>query len=117
MFAAPQPRNEARRVRGLPASAGVYQGNARLVRGTSDFARIQRGDILVAGATSAAFNVVLPLLGAIVTDYGGALSRAAIVAREYGIPCVVGTTDATRQIPDGARVRVDGRAGEAVVPA
>jgi rifampicin phosphotransferase len=58
---------------------------------------------------------VLPLLGAIVTDRGGLLSHAAIVSREYGIPAVVGTTDGTTVLPDGARVRVDGEAGEATV--
>ena len=56
--------------------------------------------------------VVLPLLGAIVTDRGGQLSHAAIVAREFGIPAVVGTRDATSTIPDGATVQVDGSAGE-----
>ena len=56
--------------------------------------------------------VVLPLLGAIVTDRGGQLSHAAIVAREYGIPAVVGTREATTMFPDGARVRVNGDKGE-----
>ena len=62
--------------------------------------------------TSPYFNVVLPLLGAIVTDRGGQLCHAAIVAREYGIPGIVGTREATRLIADGARVRVDGSTGE-----
>jgi len=60
---------------------------------------------------------VLPLLGAIVTDRGGLLSHAAIVAREYGLPAVVGCTDATSVLLDGARVIVDGTAGEAEVVA
>ena len=77
----------------------------------------QEGDILVTKATTAAFNTVLPLLGAIVTDRGGLLSHAAIVSREYGIPAVVGCTDATTRIPDSARVRVDGEAGEAAIVA
>jgi pyruvate,water dikinase len=111
----PPARTEARVVRGAGASPGVYEGPARLVRGTADFARIRRGDVLVAPSTSAAFNLVLPMLGAIVTDRGGLLSHAAIVAREYGVPGVVGCTDATRHIPDGARVRVDGRAGEVTI--
>ena len=55
------------------------------------------------------------MLGAIVTDRGGALSHAAIVAREYGIPGVVGTREATIRIPDGARVRVDGANGEVTI--
>ncbi len=115
LFLASSAPSEARKVRGLAVSAGRYEGTARLVRGAIDFVRIQKGDILVTTSTTAAFNVVLPLLGAIVTERGGLLSHAAIVAREYGIPAIVGCTDATRCIPDGARVRVDGAAGEAVV--
>jgi pyruvate,water dikinase len=111
----PPARTEARTVRGAGASPGVYEGPARLVRGTADFGRILQGDVLVTSSTSAAFNLVLPMLGAIVTDRGGLLSHAAIVAREYGVPSVVGCTDATRQIHDGARVRVDGRAGEVTI--
>ena len=93
-------------------NAGVYEGVARLVDSTADFARIRQGDVLVTRSTSPYFNVVLPLLGAIVTDRGGQLSHAAIVAREFGIPAVVGTRDATSTIPDGATVQVDGGAGE-----
>lgn len=117
VFMAPEVRSEAQKVRGLGVSPGVYEGSARLVRGTQDFARIEKGDILVTKATSAAFNTVLPLLGAIVTDRGGLLSHAAIVSREYGIPAIVGCTDATARIPDNARVRVDGNTGEAVLVA
>ena len=64
--------------------------------------------MLVTESTSEAFNILLPLLGAIVTDSGGLLSHSAIVAREYGIPGVVGTREATERIADGTRVRVDG---------
>ena len=78
-------------------------------------AGLEKGDVLVTRATSAYFNVVLPLLGAIVTDRGGQLSHAAIVAREYGIPGIVGTKEATTTIPDGARVRVDGEKGEVTI--
>lgn len=83
--------------------------------GPSQFDRIQRGDVLVTESTSEAFNILLPLLAAIVTDNGGLLSHAAIVAREYGIPGVVGTREATQRIADGMRVRVDGDAGEVTV--
>ena len=99
-------------VQGLGASPGVYVGTARVISGPADFARIEPGDVLVAQCTSEAFNLLLPLVGAIVTDAGGALSHPAIVAREFGIPAVVGCLDATRLIADGARVRVDGDAGE-----
>jgi phosphohistidine swiveling domain-containing protein len=115
IFVAPQPRTEARKVRGLGVSPGTYEGTARVIRGTSEFGRIEPGDVLVTNSTTTAFNIVLPLLGAIVTDRGGLLSHAAIVAREYGIPGVVGSTDATRVLPDGARVCVDGSAGEVEV--
>lgn len=96
---------------GLPVHPGVYDGPARIVNGPQDFNRLQQGDVLVTRNTGPAFNVVLPLLGAIVTDRGGQLSHAAIVAREYGIPAVVGTREATTTFADGARVRVDGDKG------
>ena len=72
---------------------------------------LQRGDVLVTMSTSAAFNVVLPLLGGLLTERGGALSHAAIVAREYGIPAVMGTGDGTTALTTGARVIVDGDHG------
>ena len=93
----------------------MCRGTARVIRGTGEFGRIEPGDVLVTNSTTTAFNIVLPLLGAIVTDRGGLLSHAAIVAREYGIAGVVGCTDATRVLPDGALVRVDGAAGEVEV--
>jgi pyruvate,water dikinase len=98
-------------VTGLGVSTGRYAGRARLVRGAQDFEKIVSGDVLVSRTTTPTYNVVLPLLGAIVTDRGAALSHAAIVAREFGIPAVVGTNDATSRIPDGARVVVDGDRG------
>jgi rifampicin phosphotransferase len=98
-------------VAGLPVHPGVYEGPARIINGPQDFNRLQQGDVLVTRNTGPSFNVVLPLLGAIVTDRGGQLSHAAIVAREYGIPGVVGTREATTVFPDGARVRVNGDAG------
>jgi phosphoenolpyruvate synthase/pyruvate phosphate dikinase len=86
-----------------------------VLRGPEELKRLHQGDVLVTPATSEAFNVVLPLLGALVTDHGGLLSHAAIVSREFGIPGVVGTRDATSIIADGARVRVDGATGEVQV--
>jgi pyruvate,water dikinase len=115
MFGVSEAAHEEHLVRGLPASAGVYEGPARRVAGPAEFGRIQQGDVLVTESTTEAFNILLPLLGGIVTDSGGLLSHAAIVAREYGIPGVVGTREATSLIPDGTRVRVDGDAGEVVV--
>lgn len=112
LFAAPLDGTETSGVvEGLPVSPGVYEGTARVVDNPSDFHRLQSGDVLVTRNTSATFNVVLPMLGAIVTDRGGQLSHAAIVAREYGIPGIVSARNASSSIPDGARVRVDGGAG------
>jgi pyruvate,water dikinase len=115
LFGSSDAQHDADVLRGLAASPGVYEGPARLVSGPADFNRIVQGDVLVTMSTTEAFNILLPLLGAIVTDSGGLLSHSAIVAREYGIPGVVGTREATERIPDGARVRVDGRAGEVAV--
>jgi len=115
MFGASEAEHEEHLVRGLAASPGSYEGPARRVNGPGDFDRIAKGDVLVTESTSEAFNILLPLIGAIVTDRGGLLSHAAIVAREYGIPSVVGTREATNLIADGARVRVDGAKGEVVV--
>src|SRR5207247_1958889 len=95
--------------------AGFDEGPRRRVSGPDEFGRIAQGDVLVTEATTEAFNILLPLLGGIVTDSGGLLSHSAIVAREYGIPGVVGTREATDRIADGARVRVDGDAGEVSV--
>jgi pyruvate,water dikinase len=117
LFGSSEAAHDENLLRGLAASGGVYEGPARRVRGPVEFDRIQQGDVLVTESTTEAFNILLPLLGAIVTDSGGLLSHSAIVAREYGIPGVVGTRNATELIPDGARVRVDGDAGEVTVHA
>jgi pyruvate,water dikinase len=115
LFGSSEAAHEKHMLRGLAASRGVYEGPARRVSHPSEFDRIIRGDVLVTESTTEAFNILLPLLGAIVTDSGGLLSHSAIVAREYGIPGVVGTREATERIADGDRVRVDGDAGEVTV--
>jgi phosphohistidine swiveling domain-containing protein len=112
LFGSSEAQNEEKVLYGLAASRGVYEGPARRVSGPSEFGRIARGDVLVTESTTEAFNILLPLLGGIVTDNGGLLSHAAIVSREYGIPGVVGTREATERIADGVLVRVDGDAGE-----
>ncbi len=102
-------------VEGRGAGTGVYEGPARIIAGSNEFDRLQKGDVLITRATSPTFNVVLGHVGAIVTDHGGILSHAAIVAREFGLPAVVACGDSTTVIPDGARVRVDAAAGEVTV--
>jgi pyruvate,water dikinase len=115
MFAPSMEPHEEKVLHGLAASGGFYEGPARRVSGPEEFGRIVKGDVLITECTSEAFNILLPLLGALVTDSGGLLSHPAIVSREYGIPGVVGTRDATDRIADGAQVRVDGDKGEVTV--
>ena len=115
MLGSSEEEHEEHVLRGLAASRGVYEGSARRIAGPGEFDRIVKGDVLVTESTSEAFNILLPLLGAIVTDSGGLLSHSAIVAREYGIPGVVGTREATGLIADGTRVRVDGDSGQVTV--
>ena len=123
LFGSSEEEHEEDMLRGLAASGGVYDGPARRVAGPDEFDRIIQGDVLVTESTTEAFNILLPLLGAIVTDSGGLLSHSAIVAREYGIPGVVGTREATDRIADGAlgargrrRRRSDGARVKEVVP-
>lgn len=99
-------------VRGAAAGRGTYTGTARVIAVTEELARVRPGDVLVTASTSGAFDAVLPLLGALVTDHGGLLSHAATAGRDYAFPCVVGTGDATARIGDGTLVRVHGEIGE-----
>jgi phosphohistidine swiveling domain-containing protein len=98
-------------VAGTPASPGRYSGTVRVVMGEQEFSKIRAGDVVVCPTTSPAWSVVFPSMGALVTDGGGILSHPAIIAREHGIPAVVGTGHATSVLRDGQRVTVDGGAG------
>ena len=115
LFGATTRKSEGAIVRGISVSQGCYEGTARVVDRMDELNLIRKGEVLVTRSTSTAFNYVLPLVGAIVTDRGGLMSHAAIVAREYGLPGVVGCLVATKNIPNGARVRVDADKGEVVV--
>ncbi|MET0693039.1 MAG: PEP/pyruvate-binding domain-containing protein [Propionibacteriaceae bacterium] len=96
---------------GTGASAGRVTAVARVLEGPQDFASLQAGDILVAGITTPAWTSLFARAAGVVTDVGGPLSHSSIVAREYGIPAVLGTGAATRRIRSGQRVTVDGDAG------
>jgi rifampicin phosphotransferase len=100
---------------GAGASPGIAEGTARVVAGPDDFGRVCAGDVLVTTTTTPAWTPLFGSLAALVTETGGILSHAAVVAREYGIPAVVGASGATAAIPDGARVRVDGASGAVVI--
>lgn len=111
MFAARDRQSNAAKVSGFAASPGLVTGVARLVLDADDMSRVRKGDLLITRSTSSAYNALLPLIGGVVTDRGGTLSHAAVVAREYGIPAVTGTGNATELIRDGMRVRIDGASG------
>ena len=96
---------------GLGASAGVVEGIARIVHSPEQFNQVQKGEILVCRMTNPAWVVLFTKIGGLVTDAGGALSHPAVVAREFGIPAVVGTACATDKIQTGQRIRVNGAAG------
>jgi pyruvate,water dikinase len=103
--------SEGEVIKGRAASPGIYTGIARIIADASQLDQIQDGDVLVTTATNPAFNVVLPRVGAIVTQYGGLLSHAAIVAREFGLPAVVGCKKLLSKIESGSKITVDGDSG------
>jgi phosphohistidine swiveling domain-containing protein len=98
-------------LRGSGASAGVARGTARVVATSAEFDRVQPGDIIVCPSSNPSWVPVFTIAGGLVTNTGGVLSHAAVVAREFGLPAVVGTTDATTRIADGRHVEIDGTAG------
>ena len=108
---ADQGERRARIVRGAAASAGQVRATARVLAAPTEFSRLQPGEVLVAVATTPDWTPLFATAGAVVTDVGAVSSHASVVAREYGIPAVVGTQDATRVIRDGDTVTVDGSAG------
>jgi phosphohistidine swiveling domain-containing protein len=98
-------------IRGFPAAKGVAEGVARVVTTVGDLHLVEPGEILVCGGTTTEWTPAFGIIKACVCDTGGSLTHAAIVSREYGIPCVVGTAIATQVVKTGMRIRVDGRAG------
>jgi pyruvate,water dikinase len=101
----------SRDIKGFAASRGIVEGTARVVKSAEEIGRLRDGDILVCQVTNPTWSPVFRKIAAAVSDIGGSMSHAAIVAREYGLPAVVGTGNATRRIRDGQRVRVDGDRG------
>lgn len=98
-------------VRGIPVSAGQVVGRVRVIQDEKDFWKLQKGEVLVARYTNPTWTPLFALAAAAVVDAGGAASHAAIVAREYGMPAVMGTGNATRVLREGQRVLVDGEHG------
>jgi pyruvate,water dikinase len=104
-------QRDASRIEGISASTGEYTGKVRVIREESEFSKIQPGDVLVCPITSPVWSMVFPNIGALVTDSGGILSHSAIIAREYRIPAVVATGNATSLLTDGQVVTVNGDRG------
>ncbi|HXR51166.1 MAG TPA: PEP-utilizing enzyme, partial [Steroidobacteraceae bacterium] len=102
---------ETRELKGFAASRGVVEGIARVVKSVDEISKLRDGDILVCQVTNPTWSPIFRKIAAAVSDIGGSMSHAAIVAREYGLPAVVGTGTATRRIRDGQRIRVDGGLG------
>jgi rifampicin phosphotransferase len=111
LVAADESSHSADTIRGMGTSAGQVTAPACVLRGPEDFSEMQPGCVLVASVTTPAWTPLFAMAAAIVTDIGGTLSHGSIVAREYGIPAVMGTGVATRRIRSGQTVTVDGAAG------
>jgi len=102
-------------LKGEPTSIGKVTAPASILHGPEDFDQMKPGDVLVAGTTTPAWTPLFALASAVVTDIGGPLSHGSIVAREYGIPTVMGTGVATRRIQNGQTITVDGTKGEVIL--
>jgi pyruvate,water dikinase len=98
-------------IHGSAGSAGTVVGTARIISSIAEAGRLQPDDILVAETTAPPWTPLFATVAAVVTDTGGVLSHCAVVAREYGIPAVVGAQVATTAIADGDTIEVDGDAG------
>ena len=98
-------------LRGTGASAGVARGAARVMNGPDDFWKLTPGDVIVAPSSNPSWVPLFTVAGGVLCNTGGVLSHAAVVAREVGVPAVVGLGDATTRIPDGALVELDGSTG------
>ena len=97
--------------KGVAGSPGVVTGTARVVRGPDDFGKLEKGEILVAPLTTPVWTPLFAIAGGVVTEVGGILSHGAIVAREYGIPAVMGVPGVMQTIIDGQTLTVDGNRG------
>jgi pyruvate,water dikinase len=111
-FGAPvEPSTDTAVLAGIAAAPGVATGNAKVVKSLEEASKLQQGDIMVCQMTLPPWTPLFSTVSGLVADSGGILSHCAIVAREYRIPCVVGTAVGTVTIKDGQRVTVDGSKG------
>jgi pyruvate,water dikinase len=110
-FTPAPPSDPEHTLAGIPSSRGVQRSRARVVSGVDEASKVERGDIVVIPYSDVGWTPMLARAGGIVAESGGLLSHSSIVAREFGIPCVVSVSGAMR-IPDGSVVRVDGFTGD-----
>src|SRR4051812_31488053 len=103
--------SEAEVLRGIGASPGRRRGRARVLLASSEFSQLRPGEILVTRFTRPELVLVFDRIAGLVADQGGRSAHAAVVAREAGVPAVVGTQSATKLIPDGSVVALDGSEG------
>ena len=111
----PGPARNPAALRGIGCSNGSVTGRARVIDHVSEFHTIRPGDILVTHFTDTGWTSKFTVLRGIVTEFGGALCHGAIVAREYGIPCIVSCESATRRIRDGSTIMINGATGEVYI--
>jgi len=100
---------------GLGASKGIFEGRVKIVKNTSDFSKVESGDVVVVYSSSPAWTIPMLKSGALISEVGGIICHTAIVAREMGIPCVVGVPNVINEVNDNDKVKVDGEAGEIYV--
>ncbi|UCE74794.1 MAG: hypothetical protein JSV56_03585 [Methanomassiliicoccales archaeon] len=98
-------------LKGIAGSPGIASGTAKIILDIGDFSRFKEGEILIAPTTNPSWTPLFIMAKAVVTEVGGLLSHGAVVAREYGIPAVLGVKNATRRLKDGQKITVDGGSG------
>ena len=111
LFGAETKRNP-KNLYGMPASAGKISGKARIILSINEFHLLEKGEILIAPMTSPAWTPLFSIASAVVTDTGSIMAHASLIAREYGIPAIVGTGNATKKIHTGDQITVNGNTGE-----
>jgi pyruvate,water dikinase len=110
-----KPAASGETIQGVPGCPGTVTGRARVILDPAEPGDLAPGDIMVAPLTDPAWTPLFMAAGGVVVDVGGQISHAIIVSRELGLPCVVSATDATRRIPDGALIEVDGSTGTVTI--
>ncbi|MCX7922060.1 MAG: PEP-utilizing enzyme [Clostridia bacterium] len=103
------------KILGVGCSNGIVTGTARVIENLEEIDKLEVGDILITKFTDTGWTSKFAILKGIVTEYGGILCHAAIVSREYGIPCIVSCSDVTKKIKDGSRITINGTTGEIII--